>query len=32
MKRNMKLYLQDMLESILSIEEYTEESQKTSFI
>jgi uncharacterized protein with HEPN domain len=32
MKRNMKLYLQDMLECILSIEEYTEESQKTSFI
>ncbi|MDI3533237.1 MAG: hypothetical protein PWR28_1582 [Synergistaceae bacterium] len=32
MKRNKKLYLQDMLESILSIEEYTKESQKTSFI
>ncbi len=32
MKRNMKLYLQDMLESILSIEEYTKESHKTSFI
>jgi len=32
MKRNMELYLQDMVESILSIEEYTKESYKTSFI
>lgn len=31
MKRNMKLYLQDMLESILSIEEYTKDISEDEF-
>ncbi len=31
MKRNMELYLQDMLESILSIEEYTKDISEDKF-